>query len=95
MYKINIKILLNKKNNLIFWRFFMEVTNNIYLKEEEVSEITGLALSTLRNNRSKRCGIPFIKIGRSIRYNFEDVVIFMESKRIITEERIKIGFRNN
>jgi hypothetical protein len=56
-----------------------------YLTEKQVSEITGRALSTLRNERSKRVGIPYIKIGRSVRYNFEDVIGFMERHRIETQ----------
>jgi predicted DNA-binding transcriptional regulator AlpA len=55
-----------------------------YLKEQQVSEITGRALSTLRNERSKGAGIPYSKIGRSVRYNIEDVIEFMESKKIET-----------
>lgn len=55
-----------------------------YLTERQVSELTGRALSTLRNERSKRRGISYIKVGRSVRYSIEDVISFMESKRITT-----------
>jgi hypothetical protein len=55
-----------------------------YLTEAQVAEITGRALSTLRNERFCRCGIPYIKIGRSVRYSLEDVVQFMESHKIST-----------
>jgi predicted DNA-binding transcriptional regulator AlpA len=60
--------------------------NNQYLNERQVSEITGRALSTLRNERSKRTGIPYYKVGRSVRYNFQDVIQFMESHKIIPEK---------
>jgi predicted DNA-binding transcriptional regulator AlpA len=60
--------------------------NNQYLNERQVSEITGRALSTLRNERSKRIGIPYYKIGRSVRYNFQDVIKFMESHKIIPDQ---------
>jgi predicted DNA-binding transcriptional regulator AlpA len=53
-----------------------------YLTEKEVSEITGIALSTLRNHRSLRKGIPYCKIFRSIRYSASDVLSFMESHKI-------------
>jgi hypothetical protein len=56
-----------------------------YLTEAEVAEITGRALSTLRNERSKGQGIPYIKVGRSVRYNLEDVVGFMEARKIRTQ----------
>ena len=55
-----------------------------YLKETEVAEITGRALSTLRNDRSCRRGIPYIKIGRSVRYNNQDVIGFMEAHKVQT-----------
>ena len=58
-----------------------------YLTEKQVSEMTGFALSTLRNNRFKRQGIPYLKIGkRTVRYLLDDVLAYMESRRIQTEE---------
>ena len=58
-----------------------------YLTEVQVAEITGRALSTLRNERFSRCGIPYIKIGRSVRYSFQDVINFMEARKIETIQR--------
>ena len=57
-----------------------------YITEIEVSEITGRALSTLRNERSKGEGITYIKVGRSVRYDLQDVIEFMEAHKIITEK---------
>ena len=53
-----------------------------YLKEKEVSKITGIALSTLRNNRSKGCGITYIKVGRSVRYDIRDVRNHFEERKV-------------
>jgi predicted DNA-binding transcriptional regulator AlpA len=53
-----------------------------YIDERKVSEITGLALPTLRNDRSTQRRIPYIKIGRSVRYSLDDVIAFMESHKI-------------
>ena len=62
-------------------------TQNRYLKEKEVSEITGFALSTLRNQRWDRRGIPYFKVGkRSVRYRMVDVIEYMESRKILTIE---------
>ena len=58
-----------------------------YLTEKQVSEITQIALSTLRNDRFLGQGIPYIKIGRSVRYSFTDVVNFMESCRVKTHQK--------
>lgn len=58
----------------------------LYVDEREVSKITQRALSTLRNDRHQRRGIPYYKIGRSVRYSHEDVIAFMESRKIQTEK---------
>ena len=58
-----------------------------YLTEREVARITGRALSTLRNDRTNRRGIPYIKWGkRFIRYRYSDVMGFMESLKIQTKK---------
>ena len=56
-----------------------------WISEKEVSKMTGRAPQTLRNDRTKCQGIPYSKIGRSVRYLFDDVVGYMESKRIVPE----------
>ena len=53
-----------------------------YLTEVEVSRMTHFSVQTLRNNRFKRRGIPYHKIGKSIRYKLVDVINFMELGRI-------------
>jgi hypothetical protein len=45
--------------------------------------MTGRAVQTLRNDRCKCKGIPYSKIGASIRYKVDDVVSFMEGHRIV------------
>jgi len=57
-----------------------------YLKEKEVSQIVGLALPTLRNQRSRGKGIPYSKIGRSVRYLYSDILEYMNSRKIRNEE---------
>jgi hypothetical protein len=64
-----------------------QILDKLYLNEKEVAAITGRAVSTLRNERFMRKGLPYLKIaGRSIRYKREDVVAFMEGRRITFEE---------
>ena len=57
-----------------------------YLNEQQVAKITSRALSTLRNERSKGLGIPYIKLGRSVRYDLQDVIEFMEAHKIRTDK---------
>ena len=53
-----------------------EITHQC-LTEREVSSRTGLSLSTLRAHRFKRIGLPYIKIGRSVRYRAQDLETFL------------------
>ena len=58
-----------------------------YLSEGEVAKLTGRALSSLRNDRANRRGIPFIRWGnRFIRYKKTDVLNFMENRRVETKD---------
>lgn len=57
-----------------------------YLTDKEVSELTGRAIPTLRNDRCRGVGIPYIKLSRQVRYNIDDVVKYMESRKIQTED---------
>ncbi len=64
-----------------------ELLKKPYLKEAEVEAITGKALSTLRNERHLRRGIPYLKIGqRSIRYRLVDVLAYMEKNLICFDD---------
>jgi len=57
-----------------------------YLKERQVALMTGRAVQTLRNDRAMRRGIPYSKIGKSVRYGLTDVITFMESRKILTND---------
>jgi hypothetical protein len=57
-----------------------------YLNDKEVSKITGKAVATLRNERSKRIGINFIKAGGKVVYDLQDIVKYMNDRRILTEQ---------
>jgi predicted DNA-binding transcriptional regulator AlpA len=58
-----------------------------YLTEREVSEMTGYAVQTLRNDRYRCRGIPYIKNGYSIRYSSSDVIAYMERHKVTTEDK--------
>jgi hypothetical protein len=47
-----------------------------------VAEITGLSLGKLRNDRWKGTGIPYIRLGRLIRYRPDDVEAHIEQSRV-------------
>jgi len=54
-----------------------------YLNEVEAAAVTNRAVSTLRNDRHLRRGLPYLKIGkRAIRYKTAEVIAMMEARRI-------------
>jgi hypothetical protein len=60
-----------------------ELLKKPYQNEFETAAVTGKAVSTLRNERHLRRGLPYLKIGkRSIRYKTADVLAYMEARRI-------------
>lgn len=54
--------------------------------EKEVSKMTGISVSTLQKQRFFGRGIPYCKVGaKSVRYNLQDVVDYMEAQKIETD----------
>jgi len=53
-----------------------------YLNDKEVSEITGICVQTLRNDRIKDQGFPYIKFRRRVLYDKEDIIKFLEENKI-------------
>jgi predicted DNA-binding transcriptional regulator AlpA len=52
------------------------------LKDTEAAEMLGLHPQTLRNKRSKGEGPPYYRIGRSIRYWSEDLISYIQERKI-------------
>jgi predicted DNA-binding transcriptional regulator AlpA len=58
------------------------------LSDRDVQEITGRARSTLQKDRVSGAGIPFVRIGRLVRYRQSDVKAYIEAlpvRRSISE----------
>jgi len=60
----------------------MKDFNSRKLLPEEVAEITGLSAETLAQWRSQKRGIPYLKIGRAVRYDPADVQAYLEGCRV-------------
>ena len=72
--------------------FTSEVAESRYQKwisEKEVEAMTGRKLQTLRNDRFHGRGFPYVKNGKSVRYLVDDVVAFMEARRISTSDDLQ------
>ena len=57
-----------------------------WINERQVHEITGRALSSLRNDRCKGVGLPYYRWGRSVRYRLDEVLRFMEDRKVKTND---------
>ncbi len=49
------------------------------LSDRDVEKITGRARSTLQKDRLAGTGIPFVRIGRLVRYRQSDVAAFLDA----------------
>jgi excisionase family DNA binding protein len=52
------------------------------LTPEEVAAKTGLSRETLAQWRSQRRGLPYLKIGRAVRYDPAEVQAYLEGCRV-------------
>jgi hypothetical protein len=59
--------------------------NERYITAAEVEVIMGRKMQTLANERHEGRGIPYYKVGRSVRYKLSEVMEFMEKHRIELE----------
>jgi Helix-turn-helix domain len=54
--------------------------------ERETARLLKRKLQTLRNDRSMKRGLPYIKVGRSVRYSVEDIENYLQAHRVNTGE---------
>ena len=57
------------------------------LTAEDVAEWTGLSLDTLAQWRSRGRGIPYLKIGRAVRYDPSDVQEYLRGCRVSVSDK--------
>lgn len=62
------------------------------LTTKQAAEILGIAEVTLRTARSRgqiegRIWLPFVRVGRAIRYRRIDILVFIEQNLVIEEDR--------
>jgi predicted DNA-binding transcriptional regulator AlpA len=53
-----------------------------FINEKQVAEMTSLSVATLRNDRWLGPGIPYVKLGRSVRYSLEAVLNYMQAHTV-------------
>lgn len=55
-----------------------------YLRTEAVAEMLDITVKSLAQDRYRGEGIPYVKIGKRVRYRLEDVHAFMEANTVVT-----------
>ncbi|WP_022850685.1 helix-turn-helix transcriptional regulator [Limisalsivibrio acetivorans] len=60
------------------------------LDDREVAKLTGMSTSTLRNMRTAKTGIPYTKVGNSVRYRMGDIRRYVAGnlQRVIGDEAL-------
>ena len=51
------------------------------LTEEQLAQKLNISKRTIQSDRQRGGGIPFIKIGRSVRYDENDVMRYLENRK--------------
>ena len=57
------------------------------LTTEDVSRITGISQETLAQWRSKKINLPYLKIGKLIRYDKRDVEAYLDACKVSVSHR--------
>jgi predicted DNA-binding transcriptional regulator AlpA len=67
----------------------MDREKEVFISDREVSRITGIGRQTLANWRFLQKGPRYVKTSRLVRYALSDVLDFMQSRKIGTEDQPK------
>lgn len=57
----------------------------LYVSDKRISEIFDIPLPTLRNQRHRGVGLPYVKHGKLVRYSIADVIAYLEARKIKPE----------
>jgi len=63
-------------------RFEMPEDDDALMDEHQLSSVSGLPIARLRNDRYLKKGIPFLKMGSSVRYRTGDYRSYVQNSRV-------------
>ena len=61
------------------------------LCEKEVARIIGCSIFKLQKDRRQGSPIPFIKVGRSVRYRLRDIEIYLNNREFTSTSQYRGG----
>lgn len=53
-----------------------------YLTDKQVAELIGQAVQSLKNDRCNGVGLPYVKLKKTVRYDYQDVIEYMEKRKV-------------
>lgn len=62
------------------------------ISENKLSELTDIPVRTLQNQRQKGDGIPYVKIGKTVRYDLDVVHDYLKNNLYISTSQQKNNF---
>jgi predicted DNA-binding transcriptional regulator AlpA len=65
----------------------VEQGKTLFLSDKEVSKLLGVGRQTLANWRGLQKGPRYVKSGRLVRYAVNDILAYMEARKIGTQDQ--------
>jgi hypothetical protein len=59
-----------------------------YVTEIVLATTFDISVQRLRNDRFNRKGFPYVKIGKSVRYDLEEIMAIVEESKIVTSSSL-------
>jgi hypothetical protein len=59
-----------------------EMKSTVLLTEKEVQEYYKINVNTLQRNRSVGLGLPYVKLGRLVRYKVSDIEKYLDANTV-------------
>jgi hypothetical protein len=60
----------------------------VLLTEVQVSEATGVSIASLKTERCRGTGMPYVKLGRRVRYRVDDVAAYITAHTVTPEPTV-------
>lgn len=57
-----------------------------YLTENQVAQELQVPAGSLRQDRHRGVGLPYVRIGRRIRYRADDVVAYLDARSVMPQQ---------
>lgn len=63
----------------------VKVNVPVLLTEAQVSAMTGVPVTSLKTERCRGIGLPYVKFGRRVRYRADDIAAFINANSVVPQ----------